>query len=267
MSAEILQLLIRIAELERKLDSMFRHGPVHERKKIDGRWFVRLEIGGADDDPFLSPWILYCSPNGGPNGLNVHRVPAKGEQLTMLSPAGDPRQAVAVPLFWSDDHPPPSDDEDAVTITHPKFKLDLKDGVLKIETKGPLSIECQTFSLKGRAEQSAWIVRHHSRRRQVFAKQAWNCRAEPAAQHALAIGGRRGGAVYRGHCSCAHFPLRTDQCRELAGDRTYRRRNHDRGVVALIGGLSCDDSIVRGPYAALRAVTAKRLHTPRPPAA
>jgi hypothetical protein len=34
VSAEILELLTRMAELERKLDSMFRHGPVHERKKI-----------------------------------------------------------------------------------------------------------------------------------------------------------------------------------------------------------------------------------------
>jgi phage baseplate assembly protein gpV len=146
---ELLEVLTRIAELERKLDSMFRHGPVHDREKIDGRWFVRLKIGGNDQAPFLSPWMPYSSANGGPEGLNMHRVPTKGEQLTMLSPAGDFRQAVAVPLFWSDDHPAPSDDEDALTITHPKFRLDLKDGALKIETKGALSIACQTFSLKG----------------------------------------------------------------------------------------------------------------------
>jgi phage baseplate assembly protein gpV len=78
----------------------------------------------------------------------VHRVPAKGEQLTMLSPAGDFRQAVATSLFWSDDHPPPSDDEDAVTITHPKFKLDLKDGTLKIETSENVDIKStQTIKL------------------------------------------------------------------------------------------------------------------------
>ena len=142
-------MLIRIAELERKLDSLFRHGPVHDRNKIDGHWFVRLKIGGTEQEPFLSPWIPCSSPNGGPAGLNVHRVPATGEQLTMLSPAGDPRQAVAASLFWSDDHPPPSEDGDAVTITHSKFRLDLKDGALTIETKGPLSIECQAFTLKG----------------------------------------------------------------------------------------------------------------------
>ena len=65
MSAEILELLTRIAELERKLDSLFRHGPVHERKKIDGRWFVRLRIGGTEQEPFLSPWIPYSSQTAG----------------------------------------------------------------------------------------------------------------------------------------------------------------------------------------------------------
>jgi phage baseplate assembly protein V len=148
VSAEILELLTRIAEVERKLDSMFRHGAVHDRKKIEGRWFVRLKVGGTDEKPFLSPWIPYSSPNGGAQGLNVHRVPAKGEQLTMLSPAGDFRQAVATSLFWSDDHPPPSEDEDAVTITHPKFKLDLKDGTLKIATSENVDIKSnQTIKL------------------------------------------------------------------------------------------------------------------------
>ena len=138
---ELLEVLTRVAEVERKLDSIFRHGPVHERKKIDGRWFVRLKIGGTEQESFLSPWIPYSSPNGGAQGLNVHRVPASGEQLTMLSPAGDFRQAVATSLFWSDDHPPPSEDEDAVTITHPKFRLDLKDGTLKIETSENVDIK------------------------------------------------------------------------------------------------------------------------------
>ena len=142
MSAEILDLLIRIAELERKLESLFRHGPVHDRNKIDGHWFVRLKIGGTEQEPFLSPWIPYSSANSGPQGLNVHRVPAKGEQLTMLSPAGDPRQAVAVPLFWSDDHPAPSDQVDALVVTHPLFRLEIENGVL--------TIECERFKLKGR---------------------------------------------------------------------------------------------------------------------
>ena len=97
---------------------------------------------GVRARPFLSPWIPYSSPNGGPQGLNVHRVPAEGEQLTMLSPAGDFRQAVAVPLFWSDDHPPLSDKADALVVTHPLFRLEIENGVL--------TIECERFNLKGR---------------------------------------------------------------------------------------------------------------------
>ena len=133
MSMELLEALTRIAEVERKIDNLFRHGPVTERKKIEGRWFVRMRVGGSEDQPFLSPWVPYVSPNGGPQGLNVHRVPKEGEQLTLLSPAGDFQQGVATSLFWSDQHPPPSDDPDAVVITHPKFKLTLKDGNLTID--------------------------------------------------------------------------------------------------------------------------------------
>lgn len=121
---------------------MFRHGPVHERKQIDGRWLVRLKIGGTDHEPFLSPWIPYSSANGGPQGLNVHHVPATGEQLTMLSPAGDFRQAVAVPLFWSDDHPAPSDKANALVVTHSLFRLEIESGVL--------TVECEKFNLIGR---------------------------------------------------------------------------------------------------------------------
>ena len=132
---ELLEALTRIAEVERKIDNMFRHGPVTERKKIEGRWFVRMRVGGRDDDPFLSPWVPYVSPNGGPQGLNVHRVPKEGEQLTLLSPAGDFQQGVATSLFWSNQHPPPSDEPDAVVITHPNFKLTLKDAKLSIEAK------------------------------------------------------------------------------------------------------------------------------------
>ena len=135
MSMELLEALTRIAEVERKIDNLFRHGPVTERKKIEGRWFVRMRIGGRDDDPFLSPWIPYVSPNGGPQGLNLHRVPKEGEQLTLLSPAGDFQQGVATSLFWSTQHPPPSDDPDAVVVTHPQFKLTLKDGRLTIDAR------------------------------------------------------------------------------------------------------------------------------------
>jgi hypothetical protein len=34
---EVLEAFARIAEIERKIDNLFRHGPVMERKKIGGR--------------------------------------------------------------------------------------------------------------------------------------------------------------------------------------------------------------------------------------
>lgn len=138
---ELVELHARIAEIERKMDGMLRHGPVHERKKIEGEWHVRIKMGGTDSEPTLSPWLPYTVANGGPNGLNIHRVPAKGEQMSMLSPSGDPRQAVLLPYFWSNDHKPPSNDEDALTITHPKFKLNLKDGELSVESSEVVNVK------------------------------------------------------------------------------------------------------------------------------
>jgi hypothetical protein len=36
MSIEVLEALACIAEIERKIDNLFRHRPVTERKRIDG---------------------------------------------------------------------------------------------------------------------------------------------------------------------------------------------------------------------------------------
>jgi phage baseplate assembly protein V len=148
MSMELLEALTRIAEIERRMDCLFRHGAVTERRKVDGRWLVRMRIGGSDTEPFLSPWIPYALPNGGPDGLNIHRVPKEGEQLTLLSPAGDFQQGVAVPLSWSDDHPSPSDDPDAVVISHRKFRLTLKDGNLTVEHSEEIHLKAGSSELE-----------------------------------------------------------------------------------------------------------------------
>ncbi|MDC7784770.1 phage baseplate assembly protein V [Rhodoplanes sp. TEM] len=144
------ELVTRVAELERKSDNMLRPGPVQARKKIDGEWFVRTKIGGTDEKPTLSPWLPYAQQNGGPKGLNVYRVPQIGENMMMVSPTGDPRQALLVPMFWSNEHKPPSDKEDEVVVTHPKFRLSLADGTLKIESSEVIEFNsAQTIRLVG----------------------------------------------------------------------------------------------------------------------
>ena len=128
------ELFMRLAELERKQDNFVRHGAVTERKKIDKEWFVRIRVGGTDDEPMLSPWLPVSSPNGGASGLNIHWVPRVGENMTAISPSGDFEQAMVLPYFWSKNNPAPSEDPDEVVITHKDFRLALKDGVLKIES-------------------------------------------------------------------------------------------------------------------------------------
>ncbi|WP_181418866.1 phage baseplate assembly protein V [Rhodopseudomonas faecalis] len=126
--------MTRVAEIERKLDGMFRHGRVAARKYDDDakRWHVRLRVGGTDAEPMLGPWVPYSQVAFGNGALNVHYVPQVGAQMTMLSPAGDPQQAVAIPLTWWSDHPAPSKDPGAVVATFGKVQLTVKDGVVEI---------------------------------------------------------------------------------------------------------------------------------------
>ena len=100
---EIVEVLQRLTNLERQVANQFRHGTVHEVDATKQK--VRMNIGGSDQEPLLGPWIPYGQIAG---GLKVHTPPTVGQQMTMLSPSGDYRQAVALPMTWSDHNASPS---------------------------------------------------------------------------------------------------------------------------------------------------------------
>ena len=120
----------RIDELERRSDNLVRHGTVEEvdTKKQE----VRLRIGGTDEEPLISPWVPYGQIAG---ALKLHSPPSKGQQMTMISPAGDFRQAGAYPFTWSNANPSPSDKPDEHVLTFGGFTFTLKGNALLI--KGP----------------------------------------------------------------------------------------------------------------------------------
>jgi len=97
-------LVARIAELERKLDSMVTRGPVAQ---VDpAKQMVRLRLNGPDEsEPFLGPWQPYGQIAG---ALKVHTPPSIGQQMLSINGAGDYRQGVALPYTWSDANPSPS---------------------------------------------------------------------------------------------------------------------------------------------------------------
>ncbi|UYO50332.1 phage baseplate assembly protein V [Rhodopseudomonas palustris] len=135
IEAELIEAMYRIAELERKMDSMFRAGRVAERKYDEEakRWHVRLRVGGSDKEPMLGPWVPYSQLAFGDKALNVHFVPKVGAQMFLLSPSGDYQQALAIPLSWWNEHPAPSKDADEVVLTHGKIKVTLKGDEVRVE--------------------------------------------------------------------------------------------------------------------------------------
>ncbi len=129
---EIVELAARIAELERRFSGMMRHGTVEH---VDsGKHRIRLKFGtDVDGKPFLSPWIPYAQAAG---ALKIHAPPSIGQQFTLMAPAGDWQQAVAIPFTWSNQNPSPSESGEENVLAFGDVRVTLKDGLLEIRTAG-----------------------------------------------------------------------------------------------------------------------------------
>ena len=123
---EIADLTTRIADIERRISGMIRHGTVHEV----GGGKVRLRVGGTYAAPFLSPAIPYAQVAG---DIKAHVPPSVGQQMTIIAPTGDWRQGVAIPLTWSDENPSPSVKGDEAVVTLGDFTITLHADVLTVE--------------------------------------------------------------------------------------------------------------------------------------
>lgn len=122
----------RIAELERRVAGIVRHGTVAQVDPAAAR--VRLRLGTADDGgDFLSPWVPYAQIAG---ALKAHVPPTPGQQFSLIAPAGDWRQAFAVPLTWTTNNPAPSGAGDENVITYGSVNLRLRADGLRIVVGG-----------------------------------------------------------------------------------------------------------------------------------
>ena len=128
----IAELAGRIAELERRVSSGVRHGTVAEVDPAAGT--VRLKIGtDADGGDFLSPPIPYAQTMG---ALKAHIPPSVGQNMTMMAPGGDWRQALAIGLSASDANPSPSGAGDQNVITFGSATITLAGDGLTISVGG-----------------------------------------------------------------------------------------------------------------------------------
>ena len=123
----------RIARAEGRLERMFRFGKATD---VDGQKMrIRMEIApqGDDGQPVKSDYIPYLQIAG---DRKTHSMPSQGQQLVMISPDGDFQQAFCAPLFWSDDHPSPSNDPKTHIDQIGKTKNTQTDGTWVQETNG-----------------------------------------------------------------------------------------------------------------------------------
>ena len=132
---EIVELVARVTDLERRVAGVMRHGTVTE---VDpGRQRMRLDFGPTHGGQgrFLSPWLPYAQFSG---ALRVHTPPTIGQQFTVMSPTGDFQQAVAVPLTHHAGNPSPSTAGDENVITYGNVRMTLADDLVRIVVGGSI---------------------------------------------------------------------------------------------------------------------------------
>jgi len=129
---EIADLVARIAELERRASAGHLSGTVHAVDPAKG--LVRLNLGDATGGgPALSPWVRYAQTGG---ALKVHAPPTVGQQMTVMAPAGDMSQGIAMSLGWSDANPSPSGAGDQNVLTFGAVTVTMTGSALTIEVGG-----------------------------------------------------------------------------------------------------------------------------------
>lgn len=163
---ELAALALRVAELERRQANNFRHGTVEQ---VDAeKQLVRIRMGEPKDgQPFVGPWVPYAQIAG---ALKVHTPPSVGQQMTMLNPTGDFRQAVAMPMTWSEQNASPSTKGDEHVLTFGDVRIDIKGGSLKI-TVGGHSIEISaagTVFTNGKIEHDGHLIDKTHQHTEVF---------------------------------------------------------------------------------------------------
>jgi hypothetical protein len=112
MFLEFQKLAQRVADLERRQKGQMRQGTVASVDAASRT--VRLKLGENENGPYLSAPIPYVQTGG---ALKIHNPPSVGQQMAAMSPDGDLRNAVAMPLGFSDANPSPSGAGDQHVMT------------------------------------------------------------------------------------------------------------------------------------------------------
>ena len=127
----------RIAELERRLSNLLRLGVIDKADYAAAR--VKVKSGDL-----VTGWIPWLTRRASED--SDWWAPEEGEQVVLLSPDGDPAQAVALPALYQGKNPPPAD---AKTVRRVKFadgtviEYDRAAHEFKAEIKGRAEIKVE----------------------------------------------------------------------------------------------------------------------------
>ena len=167
------RLIWRLAAVEDRMDKQVRHGKITD---VDTqKQLARMEIANKDGTTVKSPWVPYgqiagpdsqggsgAGGNSGGSGsgsggaYKVHEPPAVGQQMTLLSPNGEFRQAIILPFTWYDKAQSPSTGPDPVE-TYGNLKIQrLTDGF--IVTVGAGVFEVHADFIRGQINDSRFVA-------------------------------------------------------------------------------------------------------------
>ena len=141
---------LSLAELNRKIENMVRHGVVEDVKP--SLCTVRLS------ETLVTDWLQYQVPASG--GVSVHRMPSRGEACTVLSPSGNLEAGRVVFGFASNQYPEPSQaanetvvlfpDGARIVYDHAANHLDISGiATANVTASGSTQINCPNNTVQG----------------------------------------------------------------------------------------------------------------------
>ncbi len=165
---ELADVIYRLADLEQRFSRSVRYGTVDQVRHRSGQVEVRARIGlDSDGEPLLSPWVPWAQAAG---ALRVHTPPTAGQQVRLIAPEGEARQATAEPFTHSDANPTPSDQldrnvltfggwriewrETGIEISKGETKFTVSEGLIKAEIGDDVVLEVHNDKIVGRVDQS-----------------------------------------------------------------------------------------------------------------
>jgi len=124
----------RLAELERRLNNLLRYGTVAQADYAAAR--VKVQSG-----ELLTGWVPWLTRRASHD--RDWWPPEIGEQVLLLSPGGDPAQALALPAIYRSAHPAPAAAETVCRIEfsdggHAEY--DRASGALTISAEGLVKV-------------------------------------------------------------------------------------------------------------------------------